>query len=109
MACLAGSKVNIQQWQWRVLHISQISSIIEVSLSDCLVSYIQDTRWGRSYPSAEMQLTGLDKDVPTFPKNISSKVDVVTQLEFKPSYSNTGVQHVSHNAKETTHLHFKVS
>ena len=37
-----------------VLNISQSSSIVGILPSDCLVSY-QDTRWGGSYPSAEMQ------------------------------------------------------
>ena len=39
-----------------VLPIPQRSSITGTSLSGCLVSYIQDTRCGRSYPSAEKQL-----------------------------------------------------
>ena len=38
-----------------VLCISQSSSITEASPSNCFVSYIQDTRLGESYPSAEMQ------------------------------------------------------
>ena len=38
-----------------VPRIPQSSSIIAASPSHCLVSY-QDTRWGKSYPSTEVQL-----------------------------------------------------
>ena len=40
-----------------VLRIPQSSGITVTSSSECLVSYIQDTRWwwGESYPSAEVQ------------------------------------------------------
>ena len=37
-----------------VLRISQTASIIGSTPSDCLVSYIKDTRWG-TYPTAEMR------------------------------------------------------
>ena len=37
------------------LRIPQSSSIAEISLSDCLVSYMQDNLWRGSYPSAEKQ------------------------------------------------------
>ena len=37
-----------------VLHIPRSSSITRTLPSTCLMSY-QDTRWGGSYPSAEMQ------------------------------------------------------
>ena len=35
--------------------IPQSSSITGASQSHCLVSYMQDTHWGGSYPSAETQ------------------------------------------------------
>ena len=39
--------------------------------------------------------------VQTFPKSISSKVNVIAQLKFELTYYNVSVQHVSHDTMRT--------
>ena len=45
----------------------------------------------------------MDKKIHTFLKGISPKVKVTVWLEFELTYSKVAVQHLSHDAKETTH------
>ena len=42
-----------------------------------------------------------DKCVHTYPKDISSKINVIVRLEFKLAYCNVTVSHVSHYDTET--------
>ena len=46
-------------------------------------------------------IAGEDKGVHTFPENISPKVNIIMQLEFKLAYFNVAVQHVSHYTTTT--------
>ena len=51
------------------------------------------------------------KEFYIFPKNISSKMNIVARLDFEPAYNYVAVQHVSHYATETppVRLSFKTS
>ena len=46
-------------------------------------------------------IAGEDKEVHTFPKSISSKVNVIASLEFEHAYYDVAVLHVSHDATGT--------
>ena len=40
--------------------------------------------------------------IPTFPQDISLKMNVIAWLEFEPAYQDVTVQHISYNTTETT-------
>ena len=59
--------------------------------------HIQDTRWGKSYPSIGMQsVYSTDPtDWATFPKGISLKVNVIARLELDLVFFETAVHHTT--------------
>ena len=46
-------------------------------------------------------IAGEDKEVYTFPKGLSPKVNMIAPLEFELAYHDIAVQHVSHDTMGT--------